>query len=140
VATPIPQQVNLVVRDLARSLAFYRLLGWSAQPAGPHAAFIFDGGLRVELDEYEFAQVWNRGATAPPGGGAVLVLTVGPRDEVDALTRRLTDAGHPVVQRPYDAFWGSRFAVVADPDGHQIALMSPIEDERRSWPPTPAPD
>jgi catechol 2,3-dioxygenase-like lactoylglutathione lyase family enzyme len=139
VSTPIPRQVNLVVRDLARSLEFYRRLGWSAQPAGPHAAFIFDDGVRVELDEYEFAQTWNRAATAPPGGGSVLVLTVEPRDEVDALTQRLAEAGHPVVQRPYDAFWGSRVAVVADPDGHQIGLMSPIEEERRSWPPAPAP-
>jgi uncharacterized glyoxalase superfamily protein PhnB len=140
VGIPTPQQVNLVVGDLVRSLEFYRLLGWSAEPAGPHAAFVFDGGLRVELDEHEFAQVWNRAATAPPGSASVLILTVEPREEVDVVAQRLADAGHPVVQRPYDAFWGSRFAVVADPDGHQIGLMSPIEEERRSWPPQPAPD
>jgi catechol 2,3-dioxygenase-like lactoylglutathione lyase family enzyme len=140
VGTPTPQQVNLVVRDLARSLEFYRLLGWSAEPAGPHVSFVFDNGLRVELDQYEFAQIWHRGSPEPAGGAIVLSLTVEPRADVDAIVQRLAGAGHRVTQRPYDAFWGSRFAVVADPDGYQIGLMSPVEEERKFWPPQPAPD
>jgi hypothetical protein len=40
----IPQPVNLVVRDINRSLEFYRRLGWTGEPAGPHVAFVFDNG------------------------------------------------------------------------------------------------
>src|SRR5262245_9326789 len=136
--TPVPGQINLVVRDLARSLDFYRLLGWQTEPTGPHAEFVFDG-FSVELDELPSAQLWNRGTPPVAGGSCVLVLRVAERSDVDALTQRLTTAGHRLAQRPYDAFWGSRFAVIADPDGYQVGLMSPIADEHRSWPPSEAP-
>ena len=136
--TPRPRQINLVVRDVERSAAFYRLLGWRVEPTGPHAAIIFDG-FRVELDQHEFAEQWNSGAPAVGGGSAVLSVYVADRAGVDALVERVTAAGHRVVQKPYDAFWGSRFAIIADPDGYQIGLMSPEEEDRRFWPPRPAP-
>jgi uncharacterized glyoxalase superfamily protein PhnB len=68
-----------------------------------------------------------------------VVLRVADREEVDVLWRRVTEAGHASAQRPFDAFWGSRFAVVVDPDGNQFGLMSPAVDAYRSWPPAPAP-
>jgi predicted enzyme related to lactoylglutathione lyase len=138
VSTPSPGQINLVVSDLARSMEFYRLLGWMAEPAGPHAAYVFDG-FRVELDEYGFARQWNSGTPPVSGGSCVFCLNVSGRDDVDEVVGRVTGAGHRLVQKPYDAFWGSRMAVVADPDGYQIGLMSPIEPERRFWPPSQAP-
>jgi uncharacterized glyoxalase superfamily protein PhnB len=69
----------------------------------------------------------------------VFCLTVTGRNHVDEIVGRVTDAGYRLVQQPYDAFWGSRFAVIADPDGYQIGLMSPIEKDRRFWPPSQAP-
>jgi hypothetical protein len=44
------------------------------------------------------------------------------------------------VQVPYDAFWGARYAIVADPDGNEVGLMSPRDDDRRSFPPADSPD
>jgi predicted enzyme related to lactoylglutathione lyase len=134
----VPLQINLAVRDIARSVAFYRLLGWQTEYSGPHANFIFDN-FRVELDEYEFARQWNRGTPAIGGGSCVFCVRVPERSDVDSLLGTLTAAGHQVVQRPYDAFWGARFAVVADPDGYQIGLMSPIDDAHKFWPPSDAP-
>ncbi|MEZ0293214.1 MAG: VOC family protein [Solirubrobacteraceae bacterium] len=61
------------------------------------------------------------------------------RDAVDALHADLTAAGHPSRQRPYDAFWGARYAIVEDPDGNPVGLMSPSDDARRHWPPEPPP-
>jgi catechol 2,3-dioxygenase-like lactoylglutathione lyase family enzyme len=134
----VPHHVNLVVRDIARSVEFYRLLGWEAEVQGPHASIRF-GHFDIELDEYEFAVQWNRGKPTPAGGSGVLCVTVPERSSVDSLLRTVVAAGHPVVQKPYDAFWGSRFAVVADPDGYQIGLMSPIEVDRKFWPPSQPP-
>ena len=31
-------------------------------------------------------------------------------------------------QEPYDAFWGARYAVVSDPDGNGVGIMSPVDD------------
>jgi uncharacterized glyoxalase superfamily protein PhnB len=59
------------------------------------------------------------------------------RQSVDRLYDDLTSAGHAGQQEPYDAFWGSRFAVVADPDGNAVGLMSPRDEAFRG--PTPPP-
>ncbi|REF95409.1 putative lactoylglutathione lyase [Asanoa ferruginea] len=137
---PMPGQVNLVVGDLAASLAFYRLLGWDATPTGPHAEFAFPNGLSVELDEVESVRLWNSGSPPAQAGSAVISLGVASRDEVDTLWRKIVEAGYESRQVPFDAFWGSRYAIVADPDGHQIGLMSPHDDAHRHWPPRAAPN
>ena len=37
-------------------------------------------------------------------------------------------------QSPYDAFWGARYAVIEDPDGNAVGIMSPVDPDRRSQP------
>ncbi len=137
---PTLDQINLVVRDLDRSLAFYRLLGLDlGEPTGLHAAMTFPSGFHLELDQHEFAKQWNSGTPALNGGSVVLCLSVPKRDDVDKLWQRMVNAGHKPRQKPYDTFWGCRFAIIDDPDGYQIGLMSPSEDDRRYWPPVDAP-
>ena len=137
---PRLEQVNLVVRDTDAAAAFYRRLGveivdgpptWSSHHRNGTAA----GGMHVELDSAAFAAVWNEGW--PGGTGVVLGFRVDSRDDVDRRYDELTAAGYEGQQPPYDAFWGARFAVVADPDGHAVGLMSPIDPARRSAPPDP---
>ena len=70
---------------------------------------------------------------------ADLEWMVNPREDVDATYADMRGAGYAAVQCPYDAFWGARYAIVADPDGQQVGLMSPSDEARKYWPPTPAP-
>jgi uncharacterized glyoxalase superfamily protein PhnB len=48
---------------------------------------------------------------------------------------RFASAGYRGLQLPFDAFWGARYAIVEDPDGIAIGLMSPIDPTRRTAPP-----
>lgn len=48
--------------------------------------------------------------------------------------RAVKDAGHRVGQPPYDAFFGSRYAIVIDPDGNEVGLKSPIDDAAKYVP------
>jgi uncharacterized glyoxalase superfamily protein PhnB len=59
---------------------------------------------------------------------------------VDRLYAELTAGGYRGKQPPYDAFWGARYAVVADPDGIDVGLMSPIDQQHRCWPPVASPE
>jgi predicted enzyme related to lactoylglutathione lyase len=45
-----------------------------------------------------------------------------------------------VRQPPYDAFWGSRYAIVEDPDGNPVGLMSRRQESQKYWPPIPLRD
>ena len=38
----------------------------------------------------------------------------------------LTDEGGTGVLKPWDAFWGMRYAVVHDPDGNPVDLFAPL--------------
>jgi uncharacterized glyoxalase superfamily protein PhnB len=44
--------------------------------------------------------------------------------EVDVKFAELTEAGHRGLQDPWDAFWGMRYATVADPDGNGVDLYA----------------
>jgi uncharacterized glyoxalase superfamily protein PhnB len=47
----------------------------------------------------------------------------------------MATAGYTSQQEPYDAFWGSRYAILEDPDGNAVGIMSPMDDAYRSAPP-----
>jgi catechol 2,3-dioxygenase-like lactoylglutathione lyase family enzyme len=133
-------QLNVVVADMATSLDFYRRLGLDpkADDEGVHASASLPGGHLIEWDTAEFARVWDSGSRGPGGGGIVLGFDLPTRQAVDDLYADLTAAGHHGRQRPYDAFWGARYAIVEDPDGNGVGLMSP-RNAPQSWPPSPAP-
>ena len=44
--------------------------------------------------------------------------------EVDRVAATVAQAGFTLVKDPWDAFWGQRYAIVADPDGYQVDLFA----------------
>jgi uncharacterized glyoxalase superfamily protein PhnB len=137
--------LNLVVADVAASLDFYRRIGGRAADAadvmGGHVELSMPGGFSLELDTAESARLWHAGWRADPDSVRVVIgFALGSREEVDQRYAELTAAGYTGRQPPFDAFWGARYAIVADPDGNDVGLMSPMDESRRTWPPEPSPD
>ena len=141
---PVLNQLNIASRDLAALMAFYRRLGveiphdavWQTS-TGPHHASAALGEFDLEFDSTAFAQIWNAGWRKRDniGGSVVLGFSVASREAVDEIYADLTGAGYTGLQAPYDAFWGARYAIVQDPDGIAVGLMSPVSAEFRSPPP-----
>lgn len=142
---PDLNQIDFVVRDMDASIAFYRALGvdipesaiWRTPSGIHHVDLAMPGGTIVHFDSPALARVYDRGWREPEGRGSrnVVSFRVASREDVDRLHTKLTALGHPSAQPPYDAFWGSRYAIVEDPDGNHIGLMSPRDDAKRSAPP-----
>ena len=98
------------------------------------------GGFSLELDTAESAQLWHAGRRADPASvGVVIGFALPTREAVDERYAELTSAGYAGRQPPFDAFWGARYAIVADPDGNDVGLMSPLDESRRTWPPQESP-
>jgi catechol 2,3-dioxygenase-like lactoylglutathione lyase family enzyme len=142
--TPIRlDQLNLVVRDVEASRVFYGRLGldfgeqrdpvWANHHVG--AEHGDHSGVDVDLDSTSFVRKWDAGW--PGGAGIVVGFKVDSRHEVDEFVARLAAEGVPVQQEPFDAFWGARYAVLSDPDGNGVGIMSPIDPASRSEPPSP---
>jgi catechol 2,3-dioxygenase-like lactoylglutathione lyase family enzyme len=117
--------VLLRVRSAARSLDFYRALGFEEQMLLLDGGRLYygemilrdpRGGALMFLERDRWAIDEDRGG-AEDGGGQVLYL---PVDVVDAVRARLPDDA--VVQGPRDEYYG-RELVIRDPDGFRIAFI-----------------
>jgi uncharacterized glyoxalase superfamily protein PhnB len=138
---PVLTQLNIVVRDMGATLAFYRRLGFviDAEPGSEHVELVLPNGMTIEFDGTGSVAMWDSGWPGSTGGSVVLGMSLPARAAVDAAYAELTAGGHTGRQPPYDAFWGARYAIVEDPDGNPVGLMSPIEAARKTWPPAPPP-
>jgi catechol 2,3-dioxygenase-like lactoylglutathione lyase family enzyme len=141
---PVFNQINLVVRDMAAMVEFYRRLGVEFIPtAAPwdrhHRTFVDDSvveGFDFDLDSQAFVTQWDEG-WPPTQTGPVLGFRLPSWEAVDESYRDLTNAGYVGQQPPWDGFMGARYAVVADPDGNSVGLMGPIDPGRRRVPSPP---
>ena len=135
-------QINLVVRNMHDSLAFYRRLGldipaagvWESGGEGHHARAETAGDVDLEFDSVKLAHVYN-GGFAAERGRVVIGVGLESREAVDALWEALLAEGAQGLQPPFDAFWGARYAIVEDPDGNPVGLMSPVDLARRTGAP-----
>lgn len=137
---PILDQINLIVADMEATVAFYRRLGLTIPDTEPqwqmeHRSATAPGGIDLDFDSAESAVRWNAGLPATRGGGAAVIgFRVASREDVDAIYADMTGAGYRGQQTPYDAFWGARYAVLEDPDGNMVGIMSPRDPSRRAQP------
>ena len=132
--SPVPDHLTLVTKDVDATVAFYRRLGLTipdsdADFEAHHRAAQLPGGAGLHIDSVEFAKHWDRGWQA---GMGVLTFSVESRQRVDEIYGDLTRVGYHGQQEPYDAFWGARYAVVEDPEGNAVGIMSPIDSGRGS--------
>ena len=144
---PAFSTISLICRDTAASIAFYKLIGLDLEDhSGEDPGEIVHVTVRgqkpadLDIDSEPLGDLYHAGFRARTSRPLVIGFTVDTRDEVDRIHDAVVAAGHESRQVPYDAFWGARYAIVADPDGNDVGIMSPMDDTMRSWPPTPSPD
>jgi catechol 2,3-dioxygenase-like lactoylglutathione lyase family enzyme len=110
--------VTLVTRDMAEATAFYDAVGFPLVYGGPDAPFTTyragSGYVNLQLDPG-----WAPGPTV---WGRVIFWV----DDVDAVHRRVVDAGLEPTTEPADAPWGERYFHVSDPDGHELSFARPL--------------
>ncbi len=123
------------------AVAFYRRLGIEIPDTLPewqshHRTVAIGGEVDLDLDSTAFTAQWDAGWSASQPG-VVVGFRVATREDVDELYEELTGVGHVGQQAPYDAFWGARYAIVEDPSGNPVGLMSPVDPARRTRPSPP---
>ena len=121
--------VELVVEDMARSLAFYRRLGLDLPPDADqqaHVGLTLPGGLFLMWDTVEMIRSFDP-EWEPPSGGhrTALAFRLGSPAAVDEAYDQLVSSGYEGHKAPWDAFWGQRYAIVHDPDGNAVDLCAP---------------
>jgi catechol 2,3-dioxygenase-like lactoylglutathione lyase family enzyme len=121
--------VAVTSRDLAASVAFYRRLGFPFQDPGADAKHVeatpSGGGVRLMIDDADLIRDLT-GEEPRPASHASFALHCGTPGALDEVVAGLRSAGQRIVKEPFDAPWGQRYAVIADPDGYHIDLFAPL--------------
>lgn len=116
-------------KDMAKTVAFYELLGFEFGDWGPDDQHVEpitkDGEVRLMIDTAALMEQLTGSVPVPPNHSSFAMLCDTPA-EVDAVAAALADAGHVLTVEPWDAFWGQRYATVKDPDGYQIDLFAAL--------------
>lgn len=111
--------VTLGVSDLARSRAFYEVLGWRGQEV-EETVFFQAGGIALVLWSLEkLARDAGIPNTPPTGfGGIVLAHNVRSAAEVDELLATAAAAGATITSPATNNPLGFYVGTFVDPDGH----------------------
>lgn len=127
---PRIDSIATVVEDMARTLGFYRLLGFDIPAAADNERYVtidVEGGMRFEWNIEEVERSFNPGWQAPPIAGRMgITFRCENAAEVDAIYGRIMAAGYEGDLKPFDAPWGSRHCRVLDPDGNAIDVFAPL--------------
>ena len=124
---PKPDLMGFVVRDMPKTLAFYRRLGLEI-PADAdnegHVEVTIPGGFRIAWDTLEIIHSFHADYRLPTTPQPGLAFLCDSPAEVDRLYAELVAEGYHGHLEPWDAVWGQRYAVVVDPDNRSVDLFA----------------
>jgi len=124
-----PDMVGIVVRNMGAALSFYRLLGLDIAEGQDEEAYvevITPNGYRISWNTEKMIHEIDPDWVEPVGQRVSLAFKCDNTGEVDSTYRRLVGAGYESHMEPWDAFWGQRYAVVADPDSNHVDIFAPL--------------
>lgn len=126
------EHVAFWTEDLERLADFYsRYFGaavgvrYTNPDKGFESRFLnFEAGARLEIMRSSTLQPVKQPAGVQRMGLTHLAISIGSKDEVDELTRRLSRDGFKVVDGPRHTGDGYYESVVLDPDGNRIEITA----------------
>ena len=120
--------IGIVASDMAASIRFYRLLGLDVPdtPGEGHVDTFLPNGVRFMLDSEEVIRSFRPDWSRKTGNQISIAFECDDPDDVDAVYRRVVEAGFDGEKEPWDAFWGQRYAQLRDPDGVPVDLYAAL--------------
>ena len=111
--------VTFAVRDMSRSIKFYKKIGFEIVNGNEQSSFTTVGAGEAIVNLVSTARFqgswWGR-----------VIFRV---DNVGAQFQKLTSEGL-TPDMPTDAEWGERFFHITDPDGHELSFAQLISQKR----------
>ena len=127
---PVFGGLHFYVRDIHAAIGFYQLVVLAIDPSAADGGFVnvdLGNGCSFAFATDDLTRMYDPAFEPPPHlkSAVALQFDLPSRAAVDEMHARLTGAGHASHLAPIDAFWGSRYAEVLDPDGNVVGFHSP---------------
>jgi uncharacterized glyoxalase superfamily protein PhnB len=125
---PVLNAIGIASADMARSIAFYRAIGFDVPetPEEGHIDTFLPNGVRFMLDSEEVMRSFMPNWRREDGNQISIALECDSAAEVDEVYARVIAAGFEGEMEPWDAFWGQRYAILVDPDGVRVNLYAAL--------------
>jgi uncharacterized glyoxalase superfamily protein PhnB len=118
--------IGVVAKDLQKTLDFYALLGFDLKKIGDdgdHHEGVQENGLRLMIDTEELLTGLGQ-PPATPASFATFALKWATPEELNAVAKKIKEAGYEIVMEPQDMFWGQRYSTIKDPNGNRIDMFA----------------
>jgi catechol 2,3-dioxygenase-like lactoylglutathione lyase family enzyme len=137
-SVPMPEFTGLhfFVRNMPATVEFYRRLGFDVPDGDVFTRLSLPNGITFAYGSDELTRGYDpdwQPRSAP--GSCALQFDLPSRDAVNALHAAMVGHGYRSHLAPLDAFWGSRYAELLDPDGNVVGFHSPRDETMVSPPP-----
>jgi predicted lactoylglutathione lyase len=121
--------VGILSKDFARTRLFFSILGVELKPVGSedHLEGITDQGVRIMVDSEQLMQKIYPAKTLASGSNLVLCEKKDSALEVDRCFSEMIEQGFVSIKKPWNAFWGQRYASVLGPDSFQLDIFADLE-------------
>jgi len=121
--------IGIVATDMKKSVQFYEILGLkfvANEHTADHIEATLPSGLRIMLDSEKLMKELKPNWVKPEGQRMTLAFVCESPAAVDQLYAQVENAGYTGETKPWDAFWGQRYATVLDPDGNAVDLFAAL--------------
>lgn len=118
--------VGVTTSNLEKTVEFYSLIGFEFpehKPDEDHLEPKSTNGIRLMIDSKKLITE-ILGEEPVPANHSAFAIEFDSPEEINTIVEKLKQAGMTIVKEPWDAFWGQRYAIVADPDGYKVDLFA----------------
>ncbi|RAV10129.1 VOC family protein [Paenibacillus contaminans] len=120
---PMPMFVKLNVRDLEKSVKWYR------EAVGFEAVFVMQGMAHLRGAKYQDVMLLAGGAADEEKGiGVVINFST---DDIESLADQARNAKAEIVEGPVIRPWNAKELVIQDIDGYIITFSAPIDIHKK---------
>lgn len=121
--------IGIIASDMKKSITFYEMLGLNfdvCENTEDHIEAKLESGLRIMIDSEKLMKELDPDWKKPEGQRMTLAFVCESPKAVDELYTKIENAGYKGKTKPWDAFWGQRYASVLDPDGNAVDLFAAL--------------
>lgn len=119
--------VGVSSSDIKKTVEFYSILGFDFSEADlsqDHVEPVTpEGSARLMIDSNQMIKDIF-GQEPVQGNHSTFAIEYSSVGELNSVADKLTKAGFVFKKEPWDAFWGQRYAIIADPDGCLVDLYA----------------
>jgi len=119
--------VAVASKNLNRTIKYYSILGFEFPGLAKGEKHIesveVSRSIKLMIDSFDMLKE-ILGENPKPGNHSNFAILYDDPDEIDKIVKNLSQNGFTIVKKPWDAFWGQRYAIVADPDGYKVDLYA----------------